>query len=154
METGRYLERIPYVKGGSGEKTIIILPGSFDFVLSVELDPKAAYKRYMSLLPGGYKFCILGYDRNLPDTATLESMADEFASIIKENFDTPVTLAGASYGGSISVYLASRHPELVERLLLFSSAHKLAKPAGLNFLKLVIEAASSLDVKPFEKAFH
>lgn len=61
-----------------------------------------------------------GYGQSPPgsERATISGYADLLAMLIQEITDRPVLLVGHSMGGMISLTLALRHPELVERLVL------------------------------------
>ncbi len=74
-------------------------------------------KRYRSLaidLPG------YGNSPPLPQRVTIPGYADFLAQFIREISDNPVILVGHSMGGMISLTLALRHPDLVERMVLLS----------------------------------
>lgn len=51
-------------------------------------------------------------------TAIVEEYADWFADKVRKSVDSSVVLAGYSMGATIAVVVATRHPELVERLVL------------------------------------
>lgn len=71
------------------------------------------------------------YDADLFDRQLLELVG-------KLKVKTPLTLAGFSLGGAISVIFAERHPELVNGLILVSPAgFPLPKTSGTGFLSLL-----------------
>lgn len=49
---------------------------------------------------------------------TIEAHADIIASVIRQVTTPPVALVGHSMGGSIAIALTSRHPDIVERLIV------------------------------------
>lgn len=57
---------------------------------------------------------------------SFEQLAAEYADVISESFDEPVDLIGISTGGTIALQLAADRPELIRRLVLVSSAHRLS----------------------------
>lgn len=61
-----------------------------------------------------------GYGESPPlkERASMEAYADLLAELLKSVTDKPAILVGHSMGGMISLTLALRHPELVERLVL------------------------------------
>ncbi|MDZ4721219.1 MAG: alpha/beta fold hydrolase [Roseiflexaceae bacterium] len=59
-----------------------------------------------------------GDSPRLPVRTTIELYADLLASLIKQVSNKPVVLVGHSMGGMISLTLAMRYPELVERMVL------------------------------------
>jgi pimeloyl-ACP methyl ester carboxylesterase len=59
-------------------------------------------------------------DSDGPDgwTYTMEAQADLLAALLEQVADVPAALVGHSMGGSIGIALATRHPALVERLIV------------------------------------
>jgi pimeloyl-ACP methyl ester carboxylesterase len=53
-----------------------------------------------------------------PQRATIAGYADLIAGLIRQVTDQPAVLVGHSMGGMISLTLALRHPDLVERMVL------------------------------------
>ncbi len=53
-----------------------------------------------------------------PEPATIDTYTDLLATLIQEVSQQPVSLIGHSMGGMISIALALRYPELVERMVL------------------------------------
>jgi pimeloyl-ACP methyl ester carboxylesterase len=81
------------------------------------LSPLLPYvgRRYRSIavdLPG------YGNSPPLPTPVTISAYADLLADLIRQLSDGPAVLIGHSMGGMISVTMALRHPELVERMIL------------------------------------
>ncbi len=135
---GLFLGKIPYAKGGTGPKKAVILPGSMDLILSVALNPAKAVKEKAGYFPPDYTYYILGYDRNLPAGATLESIARDFGTIIEKEIGK-ATVIGTSYGGFIALRLASLFPHLVEKVFLISSASGVSD-TGMVFAKNLMTA--------------
>lgn len=67
----------------------------------------------------------------LPRGMTMAALAAEHAGALREAFDAPVDLLGASTGGSIAQQLAAEHPDAVRRLALVSTACRLGRTAKL-----------------------
>ncbi len=65
-EWGFYRRKIPYLIKQAGEPSVIVFEPSRDIMKSTASNITAVIKNYTMLLPPGYSFCILGYDRNLP----------------------------------------------------------------------------------------
>lgn len=57
---------------------------------------------------------------------SMREIAEEHAMMLQELFDEPVNVVGVSTGGSLALQLTADHPELVHRLVLVSSAHRLS----------------------------
>ncbi len=67
----------------------------------------------------------------LPRGMTLAALAAEHAQALREAFDEPVDVLGASTGGSIAQQLAAEHPDVVRRLVLVSTGCRLGPDAKL-----------------------
>jgi len=67
----------------------------------------------------------------LPRGMTMAELAAEHAEALRETFDEPVDVLGASTGGSIAQQLAAEHPDVVRRLALVSTACRLGPGAKL-----------------------
>jgi len=65
----------------------------------------------------------------LPRGYTMRNMADDYATMIQEEFGEPVDVIGVSTGGSIAQHFAADHPNLVRRLVIHSSAYVLSDEA-------------------------
>lgn len=59
-----------------------------------------------------------GNSSELEGRITIPRYADVLASLLRELTDQPVVLVGHSMGGMISVTMALRHPQLIERMVL------------------------------------
>jgi pimeloyl-ACP methyl ester carboxylesterase len=138
---GLFLGKIPYTKSGTGPKKAVILPGSMDLILSIALNPAKAVKDKSSYFPPDYTYYVLGYDRNLPAGATLESIAGDYAEIIGKEMGT-ATIIGSSYGGLVALQLASQFSHLVEKVFLVSAACELSD-TGMVFAKNLMTACET-----------
>ncbi len=62
----------------------------------------------------------------LPPGMTMTELAAEHAEGIRATFGGPVDVLGLSTGGSIAGQLAADHPDVVRRLVLLCTAHRLS----------------------------
>ena len=69
-------------------------------------------------------FIQVGRRADLPPGSTAADIADDYAAVIDAQWGRAVPVFGISSGGHISQWLAIRHPELVERLVLGFTAHR------------------------------
>ncbi len=67
----------------------------------------------------------------LPHGMTMAALAAEHAQALRQAFNAPVDLLGASTGGSIAQHLAAEHPDVVRRLALVSTGCRLGRSAKL-----------------------
>jgi len=68
---------------------------------------------------------------DLPRGMTMAVLAGEHAQALRQAFDEPVDLLGASTGGSIAQQLAAEHPDVMRRLVLVSTGCRLGRGAKL-----------------------
>ena len=123
MSRSRFVEanglRLHYLEGGSGERTLVLVPGltanahSFDGLLAAGLDGDVH---------------VLAFDargRGLSDKPDAGyTMADHAADLLGA-LDAlgleRVCLGGHSFGGLLTYYVAATHPERVERALILDA---------------------------------
>src|SRR5579871_3844470 len=67
----------------------------------------------------------------LPRGMTMAVLAAEHAQALREAFDQPVDLLGASTGGSVAQQVAAERPDVVRRLTLVSTGCRLGPYAKL-----------------------
>jgi pimeloyl-ACP methyl ester carboxylesterase len=139
-QTGLFLNRIPYVKIGSGRNPIVVFNGGQAFVRR----PTPARtvrdaKRIARILPPGRPVYIFGYDPEPPADYDIETIARDFAEILRAEIG-PTTVMGISFGGFVAMRLAADHPDLVERLILMVSAHRFSNE-GRNSIDRQLECA-------------
>jgi pimeloyl-ACP methyl ester carboxylesterase len=67
----------------------------------------------------------------LPRGMTMAALAAEHARGLRETFDEPVDVMGASTGGSVAQQLAAEHHDVVRRLALVSTGCRLGPSAKL-----------------------
>ncbi|MDR3087834.1 MAG: alpha/beta hydrolase, partial [Azoarcus sp.] len=102
-----------------GTRTIIMLHGLFAntsfYLFSVA--PKLA-KRYRVVL---YDMRSHGMSERRDEGYSLEILSDDLLALMHELNIDRTCLVGHSYGGSVSLYTALRHPDKVERLALIEA---------------------------------
>lgn len=73
---------------------------------------------------------------NLPQGYSLQNMADDYARMIKEEFNNPIDIIGVSTGGSIALHFAASYPQLVRRLIIHSSTYRLGDEAKVAQMQI------------------
>jgi pimeloyl-ACP methyl ester carboxylesterase len=79
----------------------------------------------MKRLVKEYTVYLLSRKPGLPKGYTAQQMSDDFAELIRTEIGRPVHIMGMSSGGSSAMHLAVDHADLVNKLVLAMTAHKL-----------------------------
>lgn len=110
-----------YCRFGNGKRVFVIIPG-----LSIKpvtpLEPVIAG----AFAPLADEFTVYLVDRrnNVPEYYSIEEMAEDTVEVLKQLALKDICLYGASQGGMIAQAIAVNHPELVEKLMLGSTASR------------------------------
>lgn len=120
---------IPYNRFGNGSSILVIFQG----LLFVNKPmpgfmAKKFFEMYNSIAEK-YTIYIVNRKPGLPKGYSLQNMADDYAKMIREEFGCPVDVLGISTGGSIVQHFAADHPDLVNKLIIHSSAYTLRDSA-------------------------
>ena len=125
--SGYFRSGLPYTRFGHGPRPLIVFQG---LTFEHKPQPKLAAGMY-NFLGDDYTVYVVLRKPGLPRGYTLRDMADDYATMIREEFDGPpgssgpVDVLGISTGGSIVQHFAADHPDLVRRLVIHSAAHTL-----------------------------
>ena len=108
-----------YFRFGQGDKTFVMLPG-----LSVQGVMQSAEQIASAYQPLTEDFTIYVFDpRNeLPESYSVTEMAQDTASVLNALGLENVYIMGASMGGMTALEMEATHPELIEKMVLASSA--------------------------------
>ncbi len=111
---------VHYADHGEGGPTMVLLHGLGGSHLNWESATPYLAKHYRVLAPDLYGFGLTPLAGHRADMRTQRGLVERF---IKEvGGGGPVVLGGNSMGGLIAMLTASRHPELVEKLILVNPA--------------------------------
>ncbi|WP_262030446.1 alpha/beta fold hydrolase [Microvirga sp. Mcv34] len=151
FQSGLFLNKISYVRSGSGPNPIVVLNGGQAFVRR----PTPARslrdaKRIVRLLPPGRPVYILGYDPSPPAEYGVGTIIDDVARVLREI--GPATVMGISFGGFVAARLAADRPDLVKDLILMVSAHRFS-PEGRRSVDRQIACAWAGDFEGFLDEF-
>ena len=91
--------------------------------------PSALVNRTYNFLGKDYTAASVLRKPGMPQGYTMGDMANDYATMIRDEFGGPVDVIGISTGGSIIQQFAADHPDLVRRLVIHSSAHTLSDAA-------------------------
>jgi pimeloyl-ACP methyl ester carboxylesterase len=111
-----------YIRFGSGKKTLVIIPGLS--VQSVLTSADAIEKRY-ELFEEDYTVYLFDRRLNISKSYTVSDMAEDTACAMGKLGIKDCCLFGTSQGGMIAMLIAAKHPELVSKLALGSTAARM-----------------------------
>lgn len=119
--TGAYADvngiNLYYETYGSGRPTVLLHGGLGSGEMFGPVIPAiaAAARQVIAVDLQGH-----GRTADIDRPITLEAMADDIAALIRHLRLTSVDLVGYSLGGGTALHVATRHPELVDRLVIAS----------------------------------
>ena len=121
-ETGRV--SMEYFRFGEGQEIFVILPGlSLKSVMKSADAVAAAYQD----MAEQYTIYVFDPRKDLPETYSINEMAEDTAEVLKTLGLTEVNLFGASMGGMAAMKITIGHPELVKKLVLGSTTARITE---------------------------
>ena len=137
-EAGYFEDGLPYAKIGNKPKILLNIEG-----LSFEQEPPSGFmfsqfKKSNKLLLDDYTVYQVGRKPNMPDNYLMDKMAEDYANMIRREFNDPIDVMGISTGGQIAHYLAADHPDTVRKLVIISAAYRLSE-TGVDIEKRAAE---------------
>ncbi|MBQ6380650.1 MAG: alpha/beta hydrolase [Clostridia bacterium] len=138
-----------FFRFGSGAKALVILPGLS--VKSVMKSAVAIANQY-AVFEEEYTSFIFERREVLPQAYSIEDMAEDTAAAIQALGLQEVCLFGASQGGMIAMLLAAKHPELVKKMILGSTAARVSA-AGFATIEEWIAFAEQKDAAGLYESF-
>lgn len=116
---------IPYARLSDKGPALVVFTGS-------ELEHKPPSRMaeqgfYMGLkrLTRSYSIYLLSRRPDMPRGYSARDMSDDFAGLVGSEIGHPVHIMGMSSGGSSAMHFAVDHADLVDRLVLAMTAHRL-----------------------------
>ena len=113
-----------YFRFGRGKETLVILPGLS--VRSVMLSADAVMQAY-SAFEDAYTVYVFDRRTELPEDYSVFDMVENTALAMRKIGLHNTFLFGASQGGMMAMTIAIRHPDLVRKLVLCSTAARIGK---------------------------
>ena len=135
IESGVLPSGHPYALIGTGSRVVLSIPGlSFTHEPAKPASVRRAWRRWLPPIERhGLTFVEVGRRADLPPGSSAIEIADDYASVIRERWGSAVGVMGISTGGGYAQWLASRHPDLVDRLVLGFTGHRI--PADVAALQ-------------------
>ena len=150
--------KMKYFKFGSGEQTVVVIPG-----LSLKSVTESANGIANVFKPMADKYTVYFFDRRTDcgEDYTVENMADDTATAFDILGISGAYVYGVSQGGMIAQIIALKRPDLVKKLALASTTSKITKEnsaaikkwADLAAEKKVIELTNSFIEAVYSKEF-
>ena len=127
IETGRLPSGHPYARIGTGSRVVLSIPGlSFTAEVAKPASVRRSWKRWLEPIERHDLTVVdVGRRADLPPGSSSVDIADDYAAVIREQWGSAVGVMGISTGGGYAQWLASRHPELVDRLVLAYTGHRI-----------------------------
>lgn len=125
IATGVWQPGMAYLRVGAGEP-LLFLPGITPrHELPVGLDRRFQLAQ-LTRLSHARQVWWVNRRTGLAPGVTMAELAADYAKGIRRWFAEPIDVLGVSTGGSVALQLAADHPDVVRRLVLVSSACRLA----------------------------
>jgi pimeloyl-ACP methyl ester carboxylesterase len=127
IETGRLASGHPFARAGAGSRVVLYIPGlSFTDDVPTPKATARAWKAWLGPIEQhGLSIVQVGRRADLTPGSSAADVADDYAAIIREQWGSAVAVMGISTGGGYAQFLASRHPDLVERVVFGFTAHRI-----------------------------
>ena len=138
-----------YISFGRGKKTFVILAGlSVHSVLGLRDAVEKAYAAFTE----EYTVYLFDNTKNMGEGYTISTLADDTARAMEALGLAGADILGVSMGGMRAIYLTSRHPELVHKLILASTASRV-NDTFRTFGSVLLEKAEKRDAEGLLGAF-
>jgi pimeloyl-ACP methyl ester carboxylesterase len=126
IESGVLPAGHPYARIGTGSRTVLYIPGlSFTAEPSKVSTLRRMWKAWLGPIERHDLTIVqIGRRADLAPGSSAADVADDYATVIQARWGEPVCVFGISTGGHYAQWLAIRHPDLVERLVLGFTAHR------------------------------
>ena len=137
---GTFSGGIPYLRFGSGPKTLLFLAGGPGNLVPSGLGA-SGFVRGMKGFTDEYTIWLVTRKSGLPEGYTTKDMSDDYAELVRDEFGGHVDLVvGVSYGGLIAQHFAADHGEMLDRLVIAMAAHVIsdeAKSIDFRYAELI-----------------
>ena len=110
-----------YVSFGYGDKTLILLPGLSDGLMTVKGKALMLAKPYR-LFFEKYTVYMFSRKNDMPEGYSIRDMAEDQAKAMQTLGIGRASVMGVSQGGMIAQVLAAEYPEMLEKLVIAVSA--------------------------------
>lgn len=123
--TGYAPNGLPYARLDGSGPPLVILTGSELQHRPPTRSVVLGYRLMLRRLCRQYTVYLCSRRSGLAHGTTARDLSEDFAAMIRSEISGPVHLVGLSSGGSSAMHLAADHPELVQRLVLAMTGHRM-----------------------------
>ncbi len=139
-----------YCRFGSGDKTLVMLPGlSVQSVLGSADAVADAYQMFTD----DYTVYLFDHRADVPDTYSVSDMTEDTAKAMSALGLDHVSIMGASYGGMAAMQMAIKHPELVDKIIVASTTADISDEEYQKTLGNWVSLAEKGDAEALYLAF-
>lgn len=129
LTRGAFADGIPYLRFGSGPKTMLFLAGGPGNLVPSGVGA-SGFTRGMRAFTEEYTIYLVTRKLGLPEGYTTKDMSEDYAELVGGEFGGHVDLVlGVSYGGLIAQHFAADHPDLFDHLVIVMAAHVISDEA-------------------------
>jgi pimeloyl-ACP methyl ester carboxylesterase len=126
VTTGYSKNDLPYARIAGGRRILFIIDG-LDFSHKPPSRLQMIMPSFIGKLTDEFTVYQVRRKPGLPAGYSLKDMSDDCAVMIQNEIGHPVDVMGISTGGTIAQHFAADHPELVNRLVLAMTGHRLTE---------------------------
>ena len=118
--TGTFANGMAYLRWGTGPRAMLWIPGGpGSFIPTGGLPRRMAHSWTRPFVELGYTVWWVTRKQGMPERYSFADMADDYGQLIADEFDGKVeAVVGMSTGGQIGFYLAARHPDRFEHIVI------------------------------------
>jgi len=117
-----------YIEFWNWEKVLIIIP--WLSIKSILINPEAIESAFSDFI-NDYKIYLIDRLKKVPENYSIEEMVEDTYKTIKKIWIETCNIFWASQGWMIAQCIAINHPDLIEKLILWSTTPKVEKKSEL-----------------------
>jgi pimeloyl-ACP methyl ester carboxylesterase len=126
--TGMSKSRMAYARWGEGAKTLLLMPGGPGNVAPAGISLRMMLRPFRRFIDEGYTIWYVMRKQGMPQGHSIADMADDYAEFIESELGGKVDVAlGTSYGGIIGFYLAARHPDRFDHIVIALAGYEVSE---------------------------
>jgi pimeloyl-ACP methyl ester carboxylesterase len=124
VRTGVSGSGMAYATWGSGSRTLLCIPGGPGNAAPGSGGlARLAQRQLRQLTDAGFTVWLVTRPRGMPRGHTMADIADDYAAFVRDELGGQVEVAhGISFGGVVVQYLAARHPDVVDHVVVHCAA--------------------------------